>query len=179
MAITIGVPLRKLFHLGDLITVNHLDKMAKAMLLAGLIVAYGYFNEFFLAWYSGDLYERFRALSKVAGPYWPGFAAMMIGNVLVPQLLWSKTIRRRAWLLFAIGIVINVGMWSERFVIVIGALSRDYVPSSWHMFYPTGWDWATFAGTVALFGALYLLFVRFLPVVSMSEERKLLHEGRK
>jgi len=179
MALTLGIPLRALFHLHATITERHLDNMAKVMLLSGLIVAYGYLNEFFLAWYGGDLYERFRALDKVAGAYWPGFAVMMIGNVLIPQLLWSKKIRNTAWLLFAISIVVNVGMWTERFVIVIGALHRGFIPSSWHMFYPTGWDWATLAGTLALFGVLFLLFIRFLPLMSMAEERKLLHEVKK
>ena len=178
MALTLGIPIRAIFGLRDLITEKHLDNMAKVMLLAGLIVAYGYFNEFFLDWYSGDLYERFRALNKVAGPYWPGFAAMMLGNVLVPQLLWSKKVRTNTWLLFAIAILVNVGMWSERFVIVIGALHRDFVPSAWRMFHPTGWDWATLAGTLAFFAVLFLLFLRLLPIVSMAEERKLLHEVR-
>ena len=172
MALTLGIPLRRLFRLQDLITDDHLDKMAKVTLLAGLIVAYGYFNEFFLAWYSGDLYHRFRALNKVAGPYWPAFAVMMVANVVIPQLLWSKGVRRNAWQLFAVSIAINVGMWTERFIIVVGALHRDFLPSSWRMFHPTIWDWATLAGTVALFGALFLLFVRFLPLIAMHEERK-------
>ena len=179
MALTIGIPLRAMFGLRDLVTAKHLDNMAKVMLTAGLIVAYGYMNEFFLAWYSGNLYERFHALNEVAGPYWPLFALMMLGNVLVPQLLWSRAVRTRAWLLFVIAIVINVGMWSERFVIVIGALHRDYMPSAWRTFTPTLFDWTTFAGTLALFGALFLLFVRFLPLMSMSEERKLLREVRR
>jgi Ni/Fe-hydrogenase subunit HybB-like protein len=179
MVLTLGVPLRAIFRLRDFITARHLDNIAKVMLLSALIVAYGYLNEFFLAWYSGNLYDRFRALNKVAGPYWPGFAAMMIGNVIVPQLLWSKRVRSLPWALFAISLVVNVGMWAERFVIVIGALHRDYVPSAWRMFYPTVWDWATLLGTFAFFGALFLLFVRFLPLISMAEERKLLHERKR
>jgi molybdopterin-containing oxidoreductase family membrane subunit len=179
MALTLGIPLRAIFGLRDLITEKHLDAMSKVMLLSGLIVAYGYLNEFFIGWYSGDLYEHFRQLNKVAGPYWPGFAIMMAFNVVVPQLLWSRRVRTNAWLLFAIAILINVGMWTERFVIVIGALHRDYLPSSWHMFYGTAWDWATLAGTLALFGLLFLLFVRFLPLMSMAEERKLLREAQK
>ena len=172
MALMLAIPLRSVFRLRDMITDKHLDNMAKVMLFSGLIVAYGYFNEFFIAWYGGDLYERFRALDRVAGPYWPGFAVMIIGNVVVPQLLWSKRVRARAWLLFAIAIVINVGMWTERFIIVVESLHRDFVPSAWHIFHPTVWDWATLAGTIGLFGALFLLFVRFLPVISMAEERK-------
>ncbi|HJT15893.1 MAG TPA: NrfD/PsrC family molybdoenzyme membrane anchor subunit, partial [Thermoanaerobaculia bacterium] len=176
MALTLAIPLRALFGLREFITEKHLDAMSKVMLLSGLIVAYGYLNEFFVGWYSGDLYEHFRELNKVAGPYWPGFAIMMAFNVVVPQLLWSKRVRTNAWLLFAISLLINVGMWTERFVIVVGALHRDFIPSSWHMFYGTAWDWATLAGTLALFGLLFLLFVRFLPIMSMAEERKLLHE---
>ncbi|HEY3053570.1 MAG TPA: NrfD/PsrC family molybdoenzyme membrane anchor subunit [Thermoanaerobaculia bacterium] len=178
MALTIGIPLRALFNLDDFITERHLDNMAKVMLTAGLIVAYGYLNEFFLAWYSSNLYERFHALNEIAGGYAAVFAIMMVANVALPQLLWLRKFRTSPLLLFAISVVINVGMWSERFVIIVGSLHRDFLPSSWHMFYPTIWDWATFAGTIGVFGVLLFLFIRFLPVVSMSEVRKLAHEER-
>ncbi len=179
MALTIAIPLRRLFGLEELVTVRHLDNMAKVMLAAGLIVMFGYFNEFFLAWYSGDFYERFEKWNEITGPYGFAFAIMMIGNVVVPQLLWSKRVRTKPALLLVIAIVINIAMWTERFVIVVGALTRDFIPSSWHLFTPTIWDWATFAGTIGLFVALLLLFIRFLPIISMSEERKLLREVRR
>jgi Ni/Fe-hydrogenase subunit HybB-like protein len=179
MALTIAIPLRAIFNVSDLITERHLNNVAKVTLLAGLIVDYGYLNQFFLAWYSGELYDRFSALNMATGPYALVFAITMIANVAVPQLLWSKKVRTSGPVLWMISIVINVGMWAERFVIVIGALHRGYLPSSWHLFTPTIWDWATFAGTIGLFAALFLLFVRFLPLMSMAEEKQLLHEVQK
>lgn len=176
MVITIIVPLRAAFGLHDFINERHLDNLAKVMLTAGLIVAYGYMCEIFLGWYSGNAFERYHQIDRAGGMYAAGFAMMIAFNVMLPQALWIRSVRRNSVLLFAIALLINAGMWAERFMVVVQSLSRDYLPSSWGVFIPTFWDWATFAGSIGLFIALYFLFIRFLPLVSMLEVRKLVHE---
>ncbi|MGH8019608.1 MAG: NrfD/PsrC family molybdoenzyme membrane anchor subunit [Opitutaceae bacterium] len=173
MVLTLVIPVRAIWGLHDFITERHLDLMAKVMLATGWIVAYGYFTETFTAWYSDDDFERYMMLNRALGPYWPAFWLMLACNVLAPQLLWWRAIRRNALVLFFISIVINVGMWLERFVIVITSLHRDFLPSSWDMYHATFWDWSTFLGTIGLFCALIFLFVRFLPAISMTEMRHL------
>ena len=148
--------------------------MAKVMLATALMVGYGYDLEVFIAWYSGSPYEAYLVLNRAVGPYAPFFWALILCNVIVPQLLWSKWVRRNMVLLFAISIVVNIGMWLERFVIVVTSLHRDFLPSSWDMFQPTFWDWATYFGTIGLFVTLLLLFLRFLPMISIFEMRTLL-----
>lgn len=169
MIITIAVPLRKYFRLEELITANHLQKLAKLLLMSGLALAYVYLNEFFMSWFRGDPVEWDQMVSRVTGPYWPLYWLMIICNVIVIQLLWSRRIRESAAALFVISLLVNFGMWSERFIIIVPTLHRDFLPSTWGMFYPTIWDWMTFAGAVGLFAALFYLFLRFLPVVSISE----------
>jgi len=177
MVITLAIPLRSLYGLQDFITMRHLDNMAKVMLATGLIVAYGYMTEIFIAWYSDNKYESYVIFgNRMTGPYAPTFWALMLCNIAIPQLLWLKKVRHNIPVLFAIAIVVNIGMWLERFVIVITSLHRDYLPSSWGMYYPTIWDWATYIGTMGLFTFLLLLFIRSLPMISIFEMRELVHE---
>jgi Ni/Fe-hydrogenase subunit HybB-like protein len=180
MVIVLVTPVRKVFKLEDFITARHMDYMAKIMLATGLIVAYGYMMELFFGWYSDHEYEWFMMTNRMFGPYAPAYWALILTNVAIPQLLWFKKVRRSTWKLFVVAFVINIGMWLERFVIVITSLHRDFVPSSWDMYYPTIWDWATFLGTIGLFLALMFLFVRLLPAISMFELRQMLPtNGRK
>jgi len=174
MVITLAIPLRAIYGLEDLITERHLQNMAKILLATGLIVAYGYFIEGFMAWYSGNPFERYVQWNRIAGPYGPFYWACLLCNVAVPQLLWSQRVRRSAVGLFVISIFVNVGMWLERFVIVVQSLHRDFLPSSWGMYYPTVWDWATLFGSFGLFLTLFFLFIRFLPMISIAEMRTIL-----
>jgi molybdopterin-containing oxidoreductase family membrane subunit len=180
MVVTIAVPLRAVYGLRDFITARHLDNMAKVMLATGLIVAYGYLMETFMAWYGDNPFEAFTLLSnRPAGPYAHTYAIMMICNVVAPQLLWSARIRANPIGLWLIALVVNIGMWLERYVIIITSLHRDFLPSSWGMYHGTFWDYSTFYGTIGLFLALMFLFIRFLPVISITEMRELVHETSK
>jgi len=176
MVVTLAVPLRAVYGLHDFITAKHLDNMAKIILATGLMVAYGYLMEAFYALYSNSQYEEFVVLNRAVGPYAPHFWALIFCNVLVPQLLWLKWIRHNVIVLWVLSIVINIGMWLERYVIVVTSLHRDYLPSSWGMYAGTFWDWATLVGTLGLFLTLLLLFVRFLPMISIFEMRELVPE---
>ena len=176
MVLTLAIPIRKFYHLEDLVTMRHLDIMAKVMLGTGLIVAYGYLIEAFLAFYSGDQYEIYMMTNRFHGPYAPLYWMLISCNIIIPQLLWSKKVRRNVGLLFVLSLVVNTGMWLERFVIVVISLSRDFIPSSWGMYYPTRWDWATYIGTFGLFFTLFFLFIRSLPMISIVEVRSLVHE---
>jgi molybdopterin-containing oxidoreductase family membrane subunit len=176
MVMTLAIPLRAVYHLEDFITLRHLSNMAKVMLTTGLIVAYGYLMEVFYGWYSGNEYEWYLVMNRFVGPYAPAYWALIVCNVLIPQLLWFKAVRRNVPLLFVISIIINIGMWLERFVIIVISLHRDFLPSSWEMYYPTVWDFAQFIGSIGLFLTLLFLFIRFLPVISIFELRELVHE---
>jgi molybdopterin-containing oxidoreductase family membrane subunit len=176
MVLTLAIPLRAAYGLEDFITMRHLENMAKVMLATGLIVAYGYMMEAFIAWYSGNEFEEYMLLNRVTGPYGPFYWALILCNVLLPQALWSERVRSNVLLLFVIALVVNTGMWLERFVIVITSLHRDYLPSSWGNYLPTMWDWATFIGTIGLFLTLLFLFIRFLPMISISEMSGMLAE---
>jgi Ni/Fe-hydrogenase subunit HybB-like protein len=178
MVLTLAIPIRAAYGLGDFITKRHLDNMAKVMLATGLIVAYGYMTEAFIAWYSGNTYERFMIFNRMTGPYAPAYWALIATNIVIPQALWLKRVRASVPLLFAVALVVNTGMWLERFVIVVTSLHRDFLPSSWGMYYPTVWDWATFLGTIGLFVAMLFLFIRFLPMISIFEMRTLLPQAR-
>jgi molybdopterin-containing oxidoreductase family membrane subunit len=173
MVMTIAILLRIFYRLDDFITLRHLDNMAKVMLAMGLIVAYGYLMELFFAWYSGDEFEIAAFANRLTGFYSPLFYALIAFNVIVPQALWSPRVRSSVPLLFIISIVINVGMWLERFIIVVTSLYRDFLPSAWEVYIPTFWDYATFIGTLGIFFALLFLFIRFLPVISIFEMREL------
>ncbi|GAT32940.1 prokaryotic molybdopterin-containing oxidoreductase family [Terrimicrobium sacchariphilum] len=170
MVLTILIPARAVYRpLGDLITVSHIDKMCKVLLFTGSIVGYAYLMELFMAWYSGNPFERATFWYRATGPYWWAYALMVLCNVAVPQLLWFRFFRTHVIWVFVIAMFANVGMWFERFVIVATSLTRDFLPSSWGMFHPTWVDVAMFAGTFGLFGTLFLLFIRFLPMICMFE----------
>jgi Ni/Fe-hydrogenase subunit HybB-like protein len=177
MVLTIAIPLRAAYGLHDFITDRHLDNMGKVMLASGLIVAYGYLTETFTAWYSGHDIEWFMIENRATGPYWPLFGLLLACNIVIPQLLWFSGVRRNVYALFALALVINVGMWLERFVIVIVSLHRDYLPSAWDMYRPTFWDWSTYFGTIGLFAALMFLFIRLLPMISIFEMREMVEEA--
>jgi molybdopterin-containing oxidoreductase family membrane subunit len=178
MVLTLCIPLRAVFDLRDFITDWHLDNMAKVILATGMIVGYGYGIEAFIAWYSGNPFEEFMLLGqgRPFGPYSYAYRAMLACNILVPQFLWVPAIRRNPVMLWVISILVNIGMWLERYVIVVTSLSQDFLPSSWAMYSPTFWDWATFIGTLGLFTFLLFLFIRFLPVIAIAEMRELVHE---
>src|ERR1700676_2930134 len=177
MVITIAIPLRKFYHFEDFITMRHLENMAKVMLATGLIVAYGYFFEFFMARYSGQKFDMFLVEQRLHGPYSPFYYALILCNILTPQLLWIRKVRTNVAALFVMSLVINIGMWLERLVIVVISLTRDFMPSAWGRYSPTVWDWATFIGTLGLFTTLIYLFVRVLPAISIAEMRELIaHE---
>jgi Ni/Fe-hydrogenase subunit HybB-like protein len=176
MVLTLVIPLRKLYGLGDFITDRHIDLMAKVMLATGLIVAYGYAIETFTDWFSGGVNEIAMIRTRTMGPYAWSYWALMGFNVLLPQLLWIKNVRRSAWALFFVSIGVNVGMWLERFVIVITSLHRGALPSSWGMYTPTVWDWTLFLGSIGLFLSLLFLFIRVLPMISIFEIRQLAAE---
>jgi len=177
MVMTLAIPLRAAYHLEDFITARHLENMAKILLVTGLIVTYGYLIETFISWYSGNEYEWYMTMNRLRGPYAPLYWALILCNSLVPQVLWFRRARRNVALLFVVALVVNVGMWLERFIIVVTSLHRDFLPSSWGMYYPTRWDWATFIGTMGLFASLFLLFIRFLPMISISEMRMILPQA--
>lgn len=179
MVLNIIIPVRKIYRLEGLITTRHLNNMGNVMLVTGLIVSYGYFIEAFMSWYSGDIFEQYMMTNRVFGPYGWTFWLLMLVNVIVPQALWSSRIRRNPLTLFFVALSINFGMWLERFVIVITSLNRDFVPSSWRIFFPTIWDWSALFGSVGLFLTLLFLFVRFLPMIAMAESRKLVAEPEK
>jgi hypothetical protein len=153
---------------------RHLQNMAKVMLVTGLIVAYGYTIEAFIAWYGGNRYEGFMIWNRMTGPYAPVYWTLIFCNVVVPQVLWLKRVRTSVPILFVISLIVNVGMWLERFIIIVTSLHRDFLPSSWGMFRPTFWDLSTFVGTIGLFLALLFLFLRFLPMISIFEMRTIL-----
>ncbi len=177
MVLTLAIPLRHFYKLEDFITARHLANAAKVLLATSWLVAYGYLAEIFTAFYSGDRYEIFMTVNRWTGPYAPVYWAMLACNVIAPQLFWWRRVRHTVWALFVLSLVVNVGMWMERFLIVVSSLHRDFLPSAWGMFYPTVWDWIQLLGSVALFVWLFLLFVRFLPAISMSEMRTLVRES--
>jgi len=176
MVLNIVIPLRRLYGLKTLITERHLNNMANVMLATGMMVAYGYLMEAFTSWYSGDVFEEYMMANRAFGPYGWIFWGLMLFNVLIPQALWSRRVRTNTISLFVVALFINIGMWVERFVIVITSLHRDFVPSSWGMYFPTRWDWMTLLGSVGLFLTLLFIFVRLLPAISMSEIRTVIAE---
>jgi Ni/Fe-hydrogenase subunit HybB-like protein len=177
MVLVIAIPIRKYYGLEDMVTMRHLDNSAKIMLVTGLIVAYGYFIETFMAWYRYDDFDFFMIKNRMHGPYAPIYLTLMLCNVLAPQALWFRKVRQNVGALFVISIIVLVGMWIERFIIVITSLHRDFLTSSWGMYYPTKWDWFTFWGTVGFFAMAMYLFIRFLPMISIFEMRTLLPEA--
>src|SRR5438874_5173526 len=178
MVLTLAIPIRAIYGLEDFITIRHLQNMAKVMLVTGLIVAYGYLTEAFIAWYSADPFELFVPRNRLTGPYAPAYWALIVCNIVIPQALWFRRVRTTPIVLFVIAIIVNIGMWLERFVIVITSLHRDFLPSAWGNYAPTFWDWSTFVGTIGLFLSLLFLFLRFLPMISIAEMRAILPEAK-
>jgi Ni/Fe-hydrogenase subunit HybB-like protein len=177
MVVTLTIPMRAAYGLQDFITAKHMDNMAKVLLATGLLVCYGYIMEAFMAWYGGNPYERFLMLKeRPFGDYWHTYTMLILFNCLTPQLLWVPWIRHNMMVFWVISIVINIGMWLERYVIIVVSLHTDFLPSSWSMYHGTRWDYMTFYGTIGLFGSLLFLFLRFLPVISITEMRELVQE---
>ena len=148
------------------------------MLATGMIVAYGYANEAFFAWFSGNPYEQFMMTNRMAGPYAVFYWSLIAINAVMIQLFWFRKIRENIPLLFVLSLLVNVGMWLERFIIIVTSLHRDFLPSSWDMYYPTRWDFAMFTGTIGLFFSLFFLFVRFLPAIAIFEMRTIVPEAK-
>jgi molybdopterin-containing oxidoreductase family membrane subunit len=179
MVLTLIIPTRRAFRFEHVITGRHLENMAKIMLVTGSIVSYGYLTEFFMAWYSGSRYEAYVFFtSRPTGPYAAIFWTMIFCNVLVPQTFWWKQARTNVLWLWIASILVGIGMWAERFVIIVTSLYRDFLPSSWGFYAPTWVDWSIFVGTLSFFMLLFLLFLRFLPSVAVAEVKELAHEMR-
>jgi len=176
MVLTLMIPARKVFGFEHVVTERHLENMAKVMLATGLMVAYGYAMEWFIAWYSGSPTELFAFLNRVTGKYQMVYALQIFGNVVAPQALWFPRVRRNVLALFLIAVLVNFGMWTERFVIIAVSLTRDFLPSSWRDYAPTWVDWGTLLGSICMFGFLFMLFLRFIPAIPMSEVKELRRE---
>lgn len=170
---------RKVMNFEHLITRSHIEAMCKVLILTGMLVGFAYSTEFFIAWYGGNEYERYTFINRATGPYAWAYWLMVSCNVIWPQLLWFKAIRTNMVLVFIISIIVNIGMWFERFVIITTSLHRDYLPSSWAMYSPTWVEVATFIGSFGLFFTLFLLFVRFLPAIALSEVKSVYKYARK
>jgi Ni/Fe-hydrogenase subunit HybB-like protein len=177
MVLTLVIPIRAYYGLEGFITMRHIQNMAKIMLATGLIVFYGYAVEAFMAWYSASSWEGFMLSNRATGPYWWAYWTLIFCNGVIPQLLWFKRVRMNVPLLFLISLIVNVGMWLERYVIIVTSLARDYLPSSWGMYSGTVWDWATYVGTLGLFAWLLFLFIRFVPMISIFEMRTIVPDA--
>jgi len=178
MVLTLMIPVRKFYGLEDIVTMRHLNNMAKLTLATGLIVGYGYILEAFFGYYSADVYEKFMIVNRMTGPYALFYWTLILCNVITPNFLWFKKIRTTPIILWCISIVVNIGMWLERFVIVVTSLHRDFLPSSWSMYWPTVWDWAVYVGTLGFFMTCIFLFIRVLPMITIFELRMLLPGAR-
>jgi len=178
MVLCLAIPIRAVYGLEDFITMRHLENSGKVMLATGLIVAYGYGMEAFMGWYSGNRYDSFLMWNRLHGPYAPWYLSLLALNILAPQVLWMKKFRTSTFWLWVISLIVLCGMWLERFIIIVVSLHRDFLNSAWGMYYPTKWDFMTFFGTIGLFLTAMWLFVRILPMVSISELRTLLPEAQ-
>jgi molybdopterin-containing oxidoreductase family membrane subunit len=179
MVLTLAIPIRKLYHMEDLVTLRHLDNMAKVMLATGSIVGYGYAMEVFMAWFSASHWEFFMMWNRMFGPMGWAYWILVLTNLAIPlTTLWSRKLRVNVTYLFILSFIVNTGMWFERFVIVVTSLYRDYLPSSWGTYVATRWDYIIFVGTWGLFTVLFLCFVRFLPMIPMSEIKMMLPQTK-
>ena len=178
MVVTLLVMMRELFGFKNYITMDHLEKMNKVIMATGMIVGYAYICEFFIAWYSGSPFENFVFMNRAFGPYWWAYWTMFSCNVFIPQIFWWRKARRNIPIMFAVSLYVNVGMWFERYVIITTSLHRDFLPSSWGMYFPTWYDWGWTFGTFGLFFALFLLFVRFLPAIAMGEVKSVMSDAQ-
>lgn len=178
MILSALLPIRKVYGLEPYITERHLNAMGCVFLALGCMVAYSYAMEGFFAWYSGDVFEHYAIANRALGPdYAWAFWVLIVINILIPQLAWSSRIRRNPLLLWMLGISANAGMWLDHFLVIVPSLTRDFVPANWRMFIPTGWDWALLWGTVGLFLALLLLLIRYVPMVPISEVRRIVGQN--
>ncbi|HET9743902.1 MAG TPA: NrfD/PsrC family molybdoenzyme membrane anchor subunit [Terriglobales bacterium] len=178
MVLTLLIPIRAAYGMKDFITERHLQNMAKVMLATGLIVAYGYFMEALMSWYAGDVFETFQFKNRATGPLGYFYWLLITFNIVLPQSLWFRKVRSSPVVLWIVSIIVNIGMWLERFVIVVISLHRDFLPSSWGTYKATRWDYATFIGTLGFFTMAFLLFIRVLPMISIFELRVLLPQSR-
>ena len=176
MVLTLAIPLRAIYGLQSVITIKHIDNCAKLLLVTGLIVVYGYAFEAFTSWYSDNQFEKYVAINRALGPYAVHYWVLIFCNAISIQLLWFKRVRTSPWILFGLSFVVNIGMWMERFVIIIISLHRDFIPANWGMYHGNGWDWATFIGTMGQFLFFFFLFIRCLPVIAVSELRELVYK---
>jgi Ni/Fe-hydrogenase subunit HybB-like protein len=174
MVLTLLVIMREVFNMKNYITLDHLEKMNKIIMATGMMVGYAYACEFFIAWYSGSGFERYVFINRAFGPYWWAYWTMVTCNVFIPQVFWFRAMRRNIAVMFVISLFVNIGMWFERYVIVVTSLHRDFLPSSWAMYTPTWWDWGWTLGAFGLFFTLFLLFVRALPTVAMAEVKSVM-----
>jgi Ni/Fe-hydrogenase subunit HybB-like protein len=179
MVLILAIPIRAVYNLQDMITDRHLDNCAKIMLATGLIVAYGYMMETFMAWYGGNFYDKHQIWNRMHGPYRVAYWALIAINIGFVNVLWTKKVRFTPKLLWCVSLVVLVAMWLERFVIVVVSLTQDYLPSSWGIYVPTRWDWATFIGTIGFFSLCFLLFIRVMPMISIAEMKTLLRSEAK
>ena len=177
MVQTLMLPARLWLGLKDIVTIKHIENMNKIILVTGTMVGYAYGVEFFMAWYSGNEYESFTFINRAFGPYAWAYWTMVTCNVLTPQLFWFKKLRTSITVSFVLSIFVNIGMWFERFVIIVTSLNRDFLPSSWHYFSPRFWEPIFFIGSFGLFFTLFLLFVRYLPVIAMAEVKGVIAQG--
>lgn len=178
MVVTLLVIMREVFNFKSYITIDHLEKMNKIIMATGMMVGYAYACEFFIAWYSGSAFERYVFINRAFGPYWWAYWTMAICNVVIPQLFWFRSMRRSLGVMFVISLFVNIGMWFERYVIVVTSLHRDFLPSSWALYFPTWWDWGWTLGSFGLFFFLFLLFCRFLPTIAASEVKAVMMEEK-
>lgn len=174
MVLTLMIITREVLNLKDYITDGHMDAMSKIVIATGSMVGLAYTTEFFIAWYSGSIYERFTFINRALGPYWWAYWAMFTCNVFSPQIMWFKPIRSNMKWVFIISLFVNVGMWFERYVIIVTSLHRDYLPSSWQMYYPTWTEWGIMIGVFGIFFTLFLLFTRLLPVIAIAEVKSIM-----
>ena len=177
MVMTLAIPARELWGLKNFITMRHLENMCKVILLTGSMVGYAYSMEFFIAWYSGEIYESFAFINRAFGPYSWAYWIMVSCNVITPQIFWFKKARNSIVIMFAASLLVNVGMWFERFVIVVTSLANDFLPSSWGIYEPTWVDVLTFLGSFGLFMTFFLLFIRFLPVLAIAEIKAIMPQA--
>ncbi|WKZ65323.1 MAG: polysulfide reductase NrfD [Flavobacteriales bacterium] len=174
MVQTLLLIMRKVMHLEAYITKKHIEYMNIVIIVTGSIVGVAYITELFISWYSGVEYESYAFINRATGPYWWSYWAMMSCNVISPQLFWFKKLRTNLAFTFFMSIIVNIGMWFERFVIIVTSLHRDYMPSAWTMFHPTWVDVGVFLGTIGIFSTLYLLFARYFPVLALNEVKSIL-----
>jgi Ni/Fe-hydrogenase subunit HybB-like protein len=178
MVVTLLVPARKLFKLESIITMLHLENCNKVILATGSMVGYAYAMEFFIAWYGGNPNELFAFLNRATGPYWWAYWTMITCNVVIPQVFWFKKARTSIFWMMFVAFAVDIGMWFERFVIIVTSLHRDFLPGSWGMYKPTWVDFLTLFGSIGLFLTLFLLFLRFLPMVAMAEVKQVLPQAK-